>query len=52
MSPAREALAQGIDPLDAINLGFVPGTHFVGEQFGRGEMFLPDLHTDAARTVS
>jgi corrinoid protein of di/trimethylamine methyltransferase len=40
---AREALAQGIDPLDAINLGFVPGIHFVGEQFGRGEMFLPDL---------
>lgn len=40
---AREALAQGIDPLDAINLGFAPGIHVVGEQFGRGEMFLPDL---------
>jgi len=40
---AREALARGIDPLDAINLGFAPGIHAVGEQFGQGEMFLPDL---------
>jgi len=40
---AREALSLGIDPLDAINKGFVPGVHFVGEQFGAGEMFLPDL---------
>ena len=40
---AREALALGIDPLDAINKGFVEGVNFVGEQFGAGEMFLPDL---------
>lgn len=40
---ASEALELGIDPLDAINRGFVQGIHYVGEQFGLGEMFLPDL---------
>ena len=40
---AQKALDQGIDPLDAINLGFVPGVNFVGEQFAEGEMFLPEL---------
>ena len=40
---AKEALSLGIDPLDAINKGFVEGINFVGEQFGAGEMFLPDL---------
>lgn len=40
---AREALAHGLDPLEAINRGFVPGINTVGERFGCGEMFLPDL---------
>ncbi len=40
---ARKAVEQGIDPLEAINKGFVPGVDYVGEQYGRGEMFLPDL---------
>lgn len=40
---AQQALAQGIDPLTAINDGFVPGISYVGDQFGAGEMFLPDL---------
>ncbi|MEJ5226044.1 MAG: corrinoid protein [Anaerolineales bacterium] len=40
---ARQALAQGIDPLEAINRGFVPGVNYVGEQFAAGEMFLPEL---------
>ena len=40
---ARQALAIGVDPLEAINRGFVEGVHYVGEQFGLGEMFLPDL---------
>ncbi len=40
---AQQALAQGIDPLVAINAGFVLGINHVGEQFGVGEMFLPDL---------
>ncbi len=40
---AQRALELGIDPLEAINRGFVPGVTHVGEQFGLGEMFLPDL---------
>lgn len=40
---AHQALEQGIDPLEAINKGYVPGVNYVGEQFGCGEMFLPDL---------
>lgn len=40
---ARKAVAQGINPLDALNQGFVPGVNYVGEQFSAGEMFLPDL---------
>jgi corrinoid protein of di/trimethylamine methyltransferase len=40
---AQRSLDLGIDPLDAINQGFVPGVNFVGEQFALGEMFLPDL---------
>jgi corrinoid protein of di/trimethylamine methyltransferase len=40
---AREALAQGIEPLDAINRGFVPGVNEVGRGFGCGDLFLPDL---------
>jgi len=37
------ALSEGMNPLDAINQGFVPGLNAVGEQFEQGEMFLPDL---------
>jgi corrinoid protein of di/trimethylamine methyltransferase len=40
---AQQALAQDVDPLAAINDGYVPGITYVGEQFGVGEMFLPDL---------
>ncbi len=40
---ARQALEQGVDPLQAINQGFVVGLDEVGEQFSSGEMFLPDL---------
>ena len=40
---ARKAIDQGIDPLEAINQGFVAGVNFVGEQFACGEMFLPEL---------
>jgi len=40
---ARQAVEQGVDPLEAINKGFVVGMNEVGEQFGCGEMFLPDL---------
>jgi corrinoid protein of di/trimethylamine methyltransferase len=40
---AREALATGVDPMDAISLGFVPGINEVGRAFGCNEIFLPDL---------
>ena len=40
---ARQALALGIDPLQSINEGFVRGMNDVGEQYGCGQMFLPDL---------
>ena len=40
---AQQAVSQGIDPMDALNKGFVPGVNYVGEQFALGEMFLPEL---------
>jgi corrinoid protein of di/trimethylamine methyltransferase len=40
---AKQAIAKGIDPLDAINKGFVMGVNFVGDQFSCGNMFLPEL---------
>jgi corrinoid protein of di/trimethylamine methyltransferase len=40
---AQQALAAGVDPLDAINVGFVSGMAYVGDQFSAGEMFLPDM---------
>jgi len=44
---AREAISTGTAPLDAINNGYVPGMHDVGEQFARGQMFLPDMMASA-----
>jgi trimethylamine corrinoid protein len=40
---AAQAITQGIDPLEAINKGFVTGVNFVGDQFSCGNMFLPEL---------
>ncbi len=40
---ARQALEGGIDPLEVINRGLVPGIQYTGEQFAAGEKFLPDL---------
>ena len=42
-SLARQAIDSGLDPLEAINEGFVPGVNQVGEQFSCGDMFLPEL---------
>ncbi len=44
---ARQALSAGTPLLDAINHGFVPGMHEVGDQFARGQMFLPDMMASA-----
>jgi dimethylamine corrinoid protein len=40
---ALQAVEQGIDPLEAINQGFVVGLNYVGERFSCGDMFLPEL---------
>ena len=40
---AREALAQQLDPLEAITHGFAAGISHAGDEYGCGNMFLPDL---------
>lgn len=40
---ALEAIELGIDPLDAINKGFVVGVDDVGNRFSCGDAFLPEL---------
>ncbi len=40
---ARQAIAEGLDPLFVITNGYVPGINKVGEAFGAGEAFLPEL---------
>jgi corrinoid protein of di/trimethylamine methyltransferase len=44
---AQNAVTAGIEPLDAINHGFVPGMHHVGVQFALHAMFLPDMMASA-----
>lgn len=44
---AQQALAAGIDPIEAVNRGFAAGITFAGDQFGCGQMFLPDLLASA-----
>jgi corrinoid protein of di/trimethylamine methyltransferase len=39
----RTALSLGIAPLEVINGGLTAGIRIVGEKFGKGEMFLPEL---------
>jgi corrinoid protein of di/trimethylamine methyltransferase len=40
---AQQAIDQGIDPLDAINKGFIVGVNHVGDEFSCGNAFLPEL---------
>jgi corrinoid protein of di/trimethylamine methyltransferase len=40
---AKQALAEGIDPLTCINEGLTKGIQKVGELFASGEYFLPEL---------
>src|SRR6201988_5189736 len=46
-SLAQQALAAGMAPIDAINNGYVPGMRDVGEQFARGQRFIPDMMASA-----
>ncbi len=43
VSLAKESITAGVDPLEAITSGFVVGVNTVGEAFGRGDAFLPEL---------
>jgi corrinoid protein of di/trimethylamine methyltransferase len=40
---AREAVASGVDPLAALDEGYVAGLRHVGEEFSKGELYLPDM---------
>ncbi len=40
---AQEALAHGMDPLQGIEKGLAAGIREVGQRFGAGELFLPEL---------
>jgi len=40
---AQEALAAGLDPLEAITKGYVMGVNKMGEDFACGNAFLPEL---------
>ena len=40
---ARESLEMGLAPLESIDNGFVKGIRVVGDRFGAGELFLPEL---------
>jgi len=40
---AKDALAQGLDPLECVNNGLTKGIQEVGDRFAKGEYFLPEL---------
>lgn len=40
---AKQALAEGCDPLDAIENGFAPGMEEIGAKFDKLEVFLPEV---------
>ncbi len=40
---AKEGLDQGMDPIELMNQGFIPGINEVGDLFGSGRLFLPEL---------
>ena len=40
---ARDALADGVEPLEMLNNGFSEGIRQMGDLFDRGEVFLPGL---------
>ena len=40
---AKQGLEQGIDGIDLLNNGFIVGINKVGDLFGEGQLFLPEL---------
>ncbi len=45
-----EGLTNGLDPLEGVEKGLVPGIRQIGEDFGAGVIFLPEL-TMAAKAM-
>jgi 5-methyltetrahydrofolate--homocysteine methyltransferase len=39
----RQALEEGLDPLEILNRGLIPGMDEVGRRFKNGEMYVPDV---------
>jgi corrinoid protein of di/trimethylamine methyltransferase len=40
---AQKSIEMQMHPLDTITKGFVVGVNYIGDQFGKGEAFLPEL---------
>ena len=40
---AKKGLGEGVDPVELMNKGFIPGINKVGDLFGSGRLFLPEL---------
>jgi trimethylamine corrinoid protein len=40
---ATRGLAEGLDPLELMTSGFIPGINEVGDLFGAGKLFIPGL---------
>ena len=40
---ANKVIADGGDPMELMNDAFIPGINKVGDLFGRGQLFLPEL---------
>ena len=45
---AKRGLGEGIDPVELINEGFIPGIKKVGDLFGSGRLYLPELIMSAS----
>ena len=45
---AQKVISDGGAPLELLNEGFIPGINKVGDLFGRGQLFLPELIKAAA----
>jgi trimethylamine corrinoid protein len=39
----KKIISEGGDPLELMNQAFIPGINKVGDLFGRGQLFLPEL---------
>ncbi len=45
---AKKGLSEGIDPLELLNQGFIPGINKVGDLFDVGTLFIPELIVSAS----